>query len=202
MSDPSFRCGRYVVRQIHQLLGADPGNPSPVSRALLAQLRQAESKEPGTVPSVWPITHEGLPDDLGEVELQRVERAIHVALTQFAVHQQSRSAAMHTTDRSFGSAVRILARNSNAEEPHETPVYRRFTAMATSTSLPALLAHSRGIITQLRGEDIGFDYGRYADDLYYFQVPSTADSVRRRWGRDFHHLRTHTTDISTETEGA
>lgn len=188
MSEESFDCGWFVTQRIAQLLGKDPGNLSSVSRALLAQLRQAENKEPGTVPGVWAITAEGIPDDLPRSTLERAEQAIHIALTQFAVHQQSRSSSMHTPNRSFGRAVRALAQISNADEPYESPVYRRFTAMSTATSLAGLLAHSRGIITQLRSAEIGFDYGGYAKDLYHFQIPAYAGAVRRRWGREFHRL--------------
>lgn len=194
-----FRIGDYVTRRIHQLLGADPAHPSPVSRALLAQLRQAVSSEPGTAPSVWAITLEGLPD-LPPGRRERTEQAIHLALTQFAEHQQSRQRSMHDPKQSFGRAVRRLASIQNADNPHETPVYRRFTAMSTATTLPGLLAHSRGLITQLRSHEIPFNYGRYAEDLYWFLSPHGARDVHRQWGRDFHKLATPETDNKPEGE--
>lgn len=183
-----FRAGPFVTRRINQLIGADPSRLSPNSKAMLAQLRQAAGSEPGTVPSVWAITLEGIPAELPRGQRERAEKAIHTALTQFAVHQQSRGRAMHDPRQPFGRAVRRLAEISNKAEPHESPVYARFTAMSTATSLPGLLAHSRGLITQLRTHEIGFDYGRYADDLYWFLNPTATPDTHRRWGRDFHYL--------------
>lgn len=193
-----FRIGDFVIRRIHHLLGADPANPSPASRALMAQLRQAASSEPGTAPSVWGVTLEGLPD-LPPGRRERTEQAIHIALTQFAEHQQSRQRSMHDAKQPFGRAVRRLASAQNPDAPHETPVYRRFTAMSTATTLPGLLAHSRGLITQLRSHEIPFNYGRYAEDLYWFLSPQGAREVHRQWGRDFH--RQITPEIQSTSEG-
>lgn len=188
-----FRISDYVTHRIHQLVGRDPANPSPTARAMLAQLRQAANAQPGTAPSVWAITLEGIPE-LPAGRRDRTEQAIHVALTQFAEHQQSRQRSMHDAQQPFGRAVRKLASAQNSEAPHETPVYRRFTAMATTTTLAGLLAHSRGLITQLRSHEIPFNYGRYAEDLYWFLNPNGAREVHRRWGRDFHHLTTNHTN--------
>lgn len=189
-----FRVGSFVTRRINQMIGSDPSRLSPNSRAVLAQLRQAVGAEPGTAPAVWAVTLEGIPSDLPRSQRERAEQAVHTALTQFAVHQQSRSRSMHDPKQPFGRAIRRLASIANQAEPYESPVYRRFTAMSMATSLPSLLAHSRGLITQLRTHEIGFDYGRYADDLYWFLNPVGARDVHRRWGRDFHHLSTETSE--------
>ncbi|MGJ3509022.1 type I-E CRISPR-associated protein Cse2/CasB [Enemella sp. A6] len=201
MTNDHIRCGKFVAQRIRYLLGDNPANPRPTSRAMLAQLRQAAAQEPGTVPSVWSVTTEGLPE-LPEPMATRVETAIHIALTQFATHQQARSTSMHVPDVPFGQAVRRLANLSSSEgEPQESPVYARFTALSMTTAVPGILAHSRGIITQLRSHDIGFDYERYADDLYWLQVPGSAGSVHRRWGRDFHRFVPPTTTDTTAIEG-
>ncbi len=187
----------FVVGRIQQLTGSLPGHLTPWARGMLAQLRQAAGKEAGSVPAIWSVTAEGLPE--GEsARHRRIETAVHLALTQFAIHQHARSEPMHVPSRSFGRAVRTLAEQSS-ENPYETPVYRRFSALATATSHNALVSHSRGLITQLRGAGIGFDYGRYADDLYWFQVPGLALSVRRGWGREFHRLQSERTESSTES---
>ncbi|WP_282004736.1 type I-E CRISPR-associated protein Cse2/CasB [Propioniciclava sinopodophylli] len=201
MSESDFRCGSYVRSRIHALLGSDPGHLRPAARAALALLRQASTHEPGTDPSVWPYTAEAIPSDMSETRYRRVEQAIHIALTQFAVHQQARSGSMHDSRQSFGRAVRKLAdTQAGTGEPQETPVYQRFTAMAQTSSVTALVTHSRGIITQLRTHEIPFDYGRYADDLYLFQIPGRAREIQRRWGRDFHRLSS--TESVRHHEGA
>ncbi|GAA4901683.1 hypothetical protein GCM10025789_20370 [Tessaracoccus lubricantis] len=204
MNGEKFDLARFVNSRIYRLVGSQPGQLSPTGRALLAQLRQAANAEPGTVPAVWTITTEGLPDYLGEVLYRRTETAVHVALTQFALHQQSRRSVMHSTRQRFGTAVRRLANKQagHDQDPHETPVYRRFSAMLNSTTLPALLAHSRGIIPQLRDEEIPFDYGAYAQDIFWFLTPGRATEVRRRWGRDFHRNTADTADTEISTHDA
>ena len=193
-----FTCKGFVTFKISRLIGQDPANMSPAARAQLAQLRGAIGKEPATAPAVWGLTLNGIPDDLSEKRRCRVETAIHLALTQFAMHQQGRSRPMHTDQQTFGAAVRRLADSSGGEQgPHETPVYKRFTALAQSSTLAALEAHSRGLISQLRSHEIPFDYGRYADDLYRFLAGHQRD-VQRRWGRDFHRLPLSTTDNTPE----
>lgn len=199
-----FRCGPFVVARIQQLTGTLPSRLTPAARAMLAQLREGAAYEPGAAPSIWAITAEGVPE-LPEPQKQRVETAIHVALTQYAIHQQARGERMHVPHRSFGSAIRRLAETQSAGEPYDTPVYRRFTAMAAATTIDGLLPHARGLITQLRGADIGFDYGRYADDLYWLQLPGRSAGVRRGWGRAFHYLTTDPNDTADQpatAEGA
>lgn len=202
-----FLPGRYVSRQIAQLVGKDPANLRPSARGMLAQLRHAASAPPGTVAAVWPITAEGIPEDVGRTDRERLEAAIHLALTQWATHQQSRATAMHVAGQPFGRAVRLLAeRGAGGGEVHETPVYRRFTSLSTSSSRAGIEAHARGLIGQLRSAEIGFDYGDYADDLYWLLTPGRAPSVHRAWGRDFHSARrrqaddaTPSTDTDTDT---
>lgn len=155
-----FRCGNLVRKHIGWLMGSNPQHLRPRATALLAQLRQAADKEPGTVPAVWSITIDGIPDRITESRRERAEWAIHLAMTQFAAHQQAKGTSMHVPGRPFGLAVRSLAERSAGQgDIHETPVYQRFSALATATTKAAIVAHSRGLISQLRSNDIGFDYG-------------------------------------------
>lgn len=193
-----FSCRRFVTSKIFLLIGPDPATMSPASRAQLAQLRGAIGKEPATVPAVWGLTLNGIPDDLSTKRRHHVETAVHLALTQFAMHQQGRTRPMHS-EQPFGAAVRQLAERIS-QEVHDTPIYKRFTALAQATTLTGLEAHSRGLISQLRSHEIPFDYGRYADDLFWFQTGRQRD-VQRRWGRDFHRL-TLSNPNDTNPEGA
>lgn len=179
----------YVDGVIHRLVPSGGSQTGPRARAQLAQLRRGVGREPGTVPEIWGLTLDGL-DCPGPGDApSREENAVHVALTMFAVHQQSRAVSM-STNISFGQAVRRLATtvSNGSEDVHEGPVYRRFTELATAASLDELTHHARALVTQMRAADIGFDYGRFADDLVAFQDPRRAGEVRRRWGRDFHHV--------------
>lgn len=200
-----FTASRFVTKRIFQLVGNDPANLLPASRAQLAQLRQAVNREPGTVPSIWPITSEGIPDDIPNLLLERTETAIHIALTQFAVHQQARPRLMHDSSQPFGRAVRHLAGKVVAMSPeteaYDSPVYRRFTTLSTTTNLPGIRIHLGSLITQLRSHEIPFDYGRFTYDFLLLQDPGQNAEVRRRWGRDFHHFQTKNTADSTTVEG-
>lgn len=195
----------FVVSRIRRLLGSDPARPSPTAGAQLAHLRRALGKAPGSVPEVWGLTVDGIPDDVRGIAREREEMAIHLALTQFASHQQSRQSAMHTDARSFAGAVRALADRQAAEtgvDVHETPAYRRFVALASTSQLTTAITHARGLISQLRSADLAFDYGRYVDDLYWLQIPGQAVRVQRNWGRDFHRMPTHDTALPDEGDDA
>ena len=181
----TFERRRLVTGRIRRLTDG-----SASSGAQLAALRRGLGKAPGSVPEIWGLTLEGLPEDLRGGAREREELAIHLALTHFAFHQQSKKASMHNPDVRFGQAVRSLAviQMTSEKDPHQTPAYRRFTTLAAARGLTAATTHLRGLIGQMRANDISFDYGRFVDDLYWLQVPSTAVTVQRAWGRDFHHL--------------
>lgn len=184
-----FQRRTHVVRRIHQLAGADGAHPAMAATAHLAALRRAVSKQPGSVPDIWAITIDGIPEDLPSWRRVREETAVHVALCLFAIHQQSRPQLMHVQGRGFGAAVRQLAEGQRGDQDvHETPVYRRFVATSSATNIQATLTHVRGLVTQLRARELGFDYGAFADDLYRLQDPRSIADVRRRWGRDFHNF--------------
>ncbi|GAB3622654.1 hypothetical protein GCM10027418_07360 [Mariniluteicoccus endophyticus] len=203
----SQTCGELVRRRI-ATIASDPANLTPHGRAALAHLRHGLGKPPGSVPQIWELT---LVDDRASGGPSWRETAVHVALTQWAAHQQSKTVPMHTTDRRFGEALRLLAERQERRNPQSTPAYRRMMALASGRSLAGITTHARGLIDQLRAAGIGFDYGRWADNLYLLQVPGRAVDVQREWGRDFYRLNddqiaehlSHTTDQPTAaTEGA
>lgn len=177
------RAGSIVAARINALMK----NPeSPYTRRALAELRRGVGKEPGSVPQIWQYTH--AEDANGRTSSWR-ENAVHLALTQWAMHQQSKTKQMHRQGQTFGGALRLLARGQDAQAPEKTPAYRRMMALASARSLPAITTHARGLIGLLRAQEIGFDYDGWANDLYWIQVPGHAVDVQRRWGRDFYRLQ-------------
>lgn len=172
----------------------------PEAIAVLARLRRAVNEEPGSA-GVQEACHlpdevlqrEYLPDD----EPSPSERALHTAVTLWALHQQSRrDKPMHTGNATFAEAIRRLA----AASPNEETVYRRFTALGTAATYSELAFHARGIVKQLRDAQIGFDYGLLADDLRTFQHGLTAatgltgpERVRALWGREYWRIETSPT---------
>lgn len=176
-------CGRLVAARIHAL-APDPARLTPSGRAALANLRRGVGKKPGSVPEIWQHTLDLTADDSGP-DAGRREAAIHIALTQWAMHQRSKAIPMHDPKRSFGQALRLLAEAQSPGSPQDSAAYRRMTALAASRSLMSVAAHARGLIGQLATLNIAFDYGRWADDLFWLQVPGQLASVQQRWGRDF-----------------
>jgi len=151
--------------------------------AILAQLRRGIGKEPGDLPRLWGYT-ELDEDDFGPQYGQHAtaaEWAVHLALTMFALHQQSHEdRTMHVQGTGLGTAVGRLQHGG----PSPEAVRRRFTAAGTAIDITELTVHLRGLITQMRQRAIGLDYGRLAADLFAWQNPEASVSVRRAWGRD------------------
>ena len=88
---------------------------------------------------------------------------------------------MHKSGVSVGRAA---ARLIETEEERER-VARRFYPVATAEDMTELSYKLRGLVTLLRSKGIPMDYAGLAADLYLFQNPDTADSVKLRWGEDF-----------------
>lgn len=126
---------------------------------------------------------------------------MHVAMTLFALHQQSRSEPMHRQHVGLGLAVARLERaRGGADGDVTSPVRRRFDAVVTATDVAEVAHHLRGLVTQMRGAGVSLDYGRLADDLHTFQ--RFPDDVRRRWARQLYQpdrSPSETTVESTET---
>lgn len=163
--------------------------------ASLARLRRAVTAAPGADPAVWGETFEGIPGGLiGRDDTpSHHEVAAHTAITLFAVHQQSKRDPMHTTGIGFGQAVQRLAA---AGRSGDSAVMSRFQALGTATDFAETVYHARSLITQFRAANVQLDYGRFAEDLADLQVPSRADGVRLRWGREYYR-----TDRATPKTG-
>lgn len=160
----------------------------PMIDATLAKLRRGIRKAPGSLPELWDITLEGLPESL----LSKNDRpsygewAVYSALTLFALHQQGKdikNQCMHESNVSLGQAMRQLI-NRNLER--EDAIKRRFVTAVTAESYEELTWHLRGLIQLLRTDEIKLDYSRLAKDLFHFQIPNYRDGIRLQWGRDFY----------------
>ena len=161
---------------------------TPSARALRAQLRGALSREAGSVPELWGLTLDGRPGYLGD-EPTRGEKAVHGALTLWALHQGSNTRPMHDSSerpRSFASAIRVVAEGQRGDKrAEETPIYRRFSAAVQAPTFEGLLVHLRSLVSQLEAAEIPCDYGGLAADLFTWQDPRRRASVMRNWGRQF-----------------
>jgi len=144
----------------------------------LAALRRGLGREPGAVPQMWRFYTTLNADG----HRTRALRAEHLALTLFALHQQSRAQPMHRDDVGVGTAMQAL-RNSGKFSVEA--VNRRFAAAATASSPNELGMHLRGLVTQLRGIGQPLDYTRLFHDLRDYHYPERVSDVRRRWGAQY-----------------
>jgi CRISPR system Cascade subunit CasB len=155
----------------------------PASVAALARLRRGVGKQPGELLDILEFTldHEffaGRADGAASFN----EYAAHIALTLFALHQQSKSQPMHRPGVGLGTALRRLGDGPDIPDP----IKRRFRVLGTADSVAELTHHLRGAVQLLRAGDVGLDYGLLADQLVTWQLSGGPNRVRLRWGRDFY----------------
>lgn len=163
-----------------------------------------------------------------EAQEEREDRAVHLAVTLWALHQQSlREEPMYVPDWTLGRAARRLSEgkagtrdrvgdeNSGpddaAEEgmrPKAVPdtdlspaVRKRFVRIGGSTDFDTLGVRLRELVLLLRSARIPLDYGRLADQLDRWQQAAYQADVRREWGRGFHRVHAPTPDLATTDAG-
>ena len=176
--------GTVVHQRIQTLQAGVLANRS-VAVAALARLRRGAGKPPGSVHDILQYTlAEEFVRPGADDEPTFEEHAAHIAMTLWAVHQQSQRAGMHQRGHGLGRAVRRL----HPEEPGATPgpVVRRFQTLGTADSRSELVHHTRGMVQLLRAKAIPLDYALLADELVWWQRPRGAAAVRLRWGREFY----------------
>ncbi|MFD0683737.1 type I-E CRISPR-associated protein Cse2/CasB [Actinomadura fibrosa] len=168
----------------------------------LAQLRRGAGKLPQDVPDLWGVTgaerlfeHPLLSRD--NQQATRAEAAYFLAVTLYALHQQSQSRPMHKRGVDLGQAVRKLMPPNDIDEP----IRRRFVRAGTAATPEILAYRLREVVSLLRGDGIPLDYGRLARQLYRAQTPGGMSEVRRDWGRSFHTYKADTGE-TTPTDDA
>ncbi|MDN3357335.1 type I-E CRISPR-associated protein Cse2/CasB [Actinomadura sp. DC4] len=171
--------------------------------AMLAQLRRGAGKLPTDVPELWGLTgtdrlYRQAPQlETDETAASRAEAALFLALTLYALHQQSRpDRDMHKPGAAFGAAVRRLM----GEEVDE-PIRKRFAQIGASSTAAILADRLRGMVKLLRAESIPLDYAQLTAQLYRAQLPGGLTQVRRVWGRGFHAYQPPTTGSTTQVPG-
>lgn len=158
------------------------------ARADLAQLRRYASLDISNNPLALAQALFVMEGEFGEKlaghgdEPSPSEHAAYIALTLFAIHMQSASQEVHLNGVSFAQACGNLYRKLEGSSGSIKP---RIDAMLLAGSERARLVHIRSLITLMRAQDIGFDYGRLAVDLRTLANPKKRAGVQLRWGRDF-----------------
>lgn len=179
------RLGALVDRRIGRLQKSLPRKPlTAPAAAALAQLRRGAGKRIGEAPEVFRYTEisdliqDGTPDTP-----TWQEEAAHLALTLYALHQQSQGQPMHRPGVDLGAALRAL--HPKDFDDVGDPVLRRFQTLVTADSLGELTHHLRGVVQLLRAAGQPLDYALLADQLVTWQAGGRA-RVRLAWGRAFY----------------
>ena len=184
----------YVDGKIQWLWGL----PENQRRAELAKLRRGIGRAPGDLPELWGGLLQGMPASFyGTNGPSHEEWAVYLALTLYALHQQSNdTVCVSQLGCTLGRAVRRLAEQTVAsgQDWTESSVLRRFNALATADSMPEVSHYLRGMVQLFRGNEpkLKLDYPRLAVELYRFQLPDQAANVRLQWGRDLYQMNADT----------
>ena len=180
-----------VYRQTDQRLSRITAGEDAAVRGRLANLRRGVSRKPGEDPRTWGILFSELPEEMlgRNGEPSREEWAIHTAITLYALHQQSndlRTQNMNKKGISLGKAASQLTVAYGGDDDSRERVARRLYQIVLAPDMPSMSYYLRSFIQLLRSENIELDYPRLAKDLYIFQLPDGAASVRLQWGQDFY----------------
>ncbi|AOT61734.1 type I-E CRISPR-associated protein Cse2/CasB [Streptomyces rubrolavendulae] len=202
-----------AVARLRREAGRD-GYASPTAWGLdhletLAELREeqrtTESEEPGGTGPAPSYFVSSAHMRYREQE-QREDTAVHIAVTLWALHQQSlREEPMHRAQWSLGRSVRRLAHGRTGARDHEESygglsaapaaerveeasetVRQRFVRIGGASDTEVLATRLREMVLLLRSARIPLDYALLADQLLLWQDENRRDEVRRAWGRDFH----------------
>lgn len=194
--------GAAAFRLQSAYLGRHGDREQARARATLAELRRAVGTPPDRNPIAWQrVLDEVIPTFpphlIGRGNAHsRSESAAYDALTFFALHMQSQTQPMHVRGVSFGQAVAVLIRRRTSES-----IKPRFDATLSVRSESTRRYHLRNLITLIRTEHIGLDYGRFATDLAALSDPDTRrrNAVLLRWGRDAaqRHVAVSTTSTAS-----
>lgn len=174
------------------------------ARSALSRLRRSVHTAPGQDPETWFWIAEEVLGSLPEPELGRGDEpsygewAAHLALTLYAVHQQSQRTEMHIPSVDLGRAVGQLRLATESRS-----IKHRLDALLTVSTQSGIEYHLRSLITLLATHRIPLDYGRLAQDLKALRFAGGRQRVALRWGRGYATaLRPRTRSASTSPDAS
>ncbi|WP_228718404.1 type I-E CRISPR-associated protein Cse2/CasB [Kitasatospora acidiphila] len=163
------------------------GGPALPPGEELAALRGGLGRPAMDSAKIWPFYTSPVDDVLAlQDRISDEQEAEHAALALFGLHQQSQVAPMHRNGVKVGQALLALRRSGKFSED---AVDRRVSTMAGATSVPALLMHLRGLITQLRAVQQPLDYSHLMADIRSWHDVERRPAVRRRWALGYQAWR-------------
>lgn len=166
---------------------------SSATKATLSNLRNSISKPYSQTIDVFVALYRYLPDSfISEYgDLSYEEKAIITALQIFAIHQQgnSKSVLLENVDeekyKNMGYSLKILRTDDNVKSTD-----RRFNTMITADTFDEFVFHLRQLVNLLKSRsDQKVNYAKLAQNLYYFQTPSTRESIKLSWAKEYYRYK-------------
>lgn len=187
MMNKVYNAAAIVLRGIDQI------KDKSAKRALLANIRNAISREVGSNLSALSYIFEKLPEEfLGSREkLNDYEKAILTAVQMYALHQQSNENSVLKLDYNEGEKRQNLGDVlSTLRSDDSKSIDSRFNAMITASNFTQLQNHLRQLIKILKSKKSGIkvDYASLAADLYWFLKNQKAE-LKIKWGRSYYKFR-------------
>lgn len=173
------------------------------TKADLAVLRNFASKRPFDSLEPWPIILDGNEEKVNILlsdfiynknsrlsGFTRGQIALYYSLIFFAVHQQGMdNISMHQPGVSLGTALNSMVYKTGADpesiKDEKKKVYRRLKSIAGKKDLFMQMTDLRGIIGLLHSNNIGLDYVRLTNDLFWIQFPDHKNKTLIQWINDF-----------------
>ncbi len=138
------------------------------AKNIKAQFRHATAVEPGENPFLfgWMIEHLS-PDMNGEGwNISFSEYAVYVALSMYAIYPHNDKS--HTIAQAAGLIEIKRQKLAEAE---------------TASDMKQMQTVLRGLVKLISSRGYAFDYGRLAEDLYFWQIDKT--KIARKWEREY-----------------
>lgn len=159
-------------------------NQDPSAKAELAQLRQSLNLHIGENPIAYGFVFDNTdPRLVGKSDKPTdAEKAMFYSLCLFALHMQGNSKA-HMQGVSIAAAAAQIAAHDN-KPFSEHPIRRKFSTLASASTVEDAVLISRGLIQQAKSKGISIDYGKFAADIFCLASNSYRNRVLLQWSRD------------------
>lgn len=161
------------------------------NKALLANLRNSISKPYSQSIDVFSILYEYIPGGFinSSKDLSFEEKAILTSLQIFAIHQQGNGqSVLIDTDKddskykNMGFSLKVLRVDDNVKSAD-----RRFNTMITADTFEEFTFHLRQLVNLLKSRtDQKVNYAKLAQDLYFFQIPTTRENIKLSWAKQYY----------------
>lgn len=161
------------------------------NKAILANLRNSISKPYSQSIDVFSVLYEYIPESFisSNKNLSFEEKAILTSLQIFAIHQQGNSqSVLIDTDKddskhkNMGFSLKALRIDDNVKSTD-----RRFNTMITADTFEEFTFHLRQLVNLLKSRtEQKVNYAKLAQDLYFFQIPTTRENVKLSWAKQYY----------------